>query len=190
MHFCNPGMLGTVNEFRRHFEHPILRSRDAGCTEKEHEKGLERLSEMGQIVNRCIIRRTNALLSKYLPPKVEQIVVCRMTPLQTAMYKAFAEANAAALSASGKSARQLSSITTLKKLCNHPGLLFENAKISDNSLGVIADMFPDSYDPRRFEPNLSGKFMLLDMMLALIHSSSDDKVVLVSNYTQVLHLFF
>jgi DNA repair and recombination protein RAD54 and RAD54-like protein len=37
---------------------------------------------MGQLVNRCIIRRTNSILSKYLPPKVEQVVCCRMTPLQ------------------------------------------------------------------------------------------------------------
>ncbi len=38
---------------------------------------------------RCIIRRTQSLLSKYLPVKVEQIVCCKLTPLQLAIYQAF-----------------------------------------------------------------------------------------------------
>lgn len=32
--FVNPSMLGTASEFRRRFENPILRSRDAGATDK------------------------------------------------------------------------------------------------------------------------------------------------------------
>ena len=38
---------------------------------QEHQLGLDRLAEMGTIVNRCVIRRTNDILSKYLPPKIE-----------------------------------------------------------------------------------------------------------------------
>lgn len=45
------------------------------------------------------------------------------------------------------------------------------------------------YLSREFYPELSGKFRLLDFMLASIRSSSDDKVVLISNYTQTLDLF-
>jgi SNF2 family DNA or RNA helicase len=34
------------------------------------------------VVNQFILRRTNALLSKHLPPKVIQVVCCRLTELQ------------------------------------------------------------------------------------------------------------
>jgi DNA repair and recombination RAD54-like protein len=198
VHFCNPGLLGTVNEFRRRFENPILRGRDAGCTEQEHKTGMERLKEMGELVNRCVIRRTNALLSKYLPPKVEQIVCCRLTPLQTLLYKAFSKSNmdvvAAAVEASGNakskgSFSSLSAITQLKKLCNHPALIYEAAKSGESGLGDLYPLFPPNFSLKNFEPEHSGKFMVLDTMLALVRATSDDKVVLVSNYTQV-RLFF
>lgn len=42
---------------------------------------------------------------------------------------------------------------------------------------------------RRLRPELSGKVAVLDTLLALIRSKSDDKVVLISNYTQTLDLF-
>lgn len=60
-------MLGTVQEFRSRFENAILKSRDALASEKMIQLGEERLKEMSSIVNKCIIRRTSALLTKYLP---------------------------------------------------------------------------------------------------------------------------
>ncbi len=73
VHFVNEGILGTAATFRKHFENPILRGRDADATEADHQRGVEKLQELASIVNRCIIRRTQALLSKYLPTKVEQV---------------------------------------------------------------------------------------------------------------------
>jgi len=67
INFVNPGLLGPVAEFRRHFESSILRSRDANATEDQQKIGEEKLQELLGLVNRCIIRRTSALLTKYLP---------------------------------------------------------------------------------------------------------------------------
>ena len=88
---------------------------------------------MGAIVNRCVIRRTNDILSKYLPPKVEQVVCCRLTPLQNQMYKSLISSklvkSAVNGNATGGSFSSLAFITHLKKLCNHPGLIYEMAKV-------------------------------------------------------------
>lgn len=62
-------VLGTAQEFKRRFENPILRGRDAAATDKDQQIGKEKLEELIAIVNRCIIRRTASILSKYLPEK-------------------------------------------------------------------------------------------------------------------------
>ena len=73
-------------------------------------------------------------MTKYLPVKVEQVVCCRLTPLQEALYKLFIESKLTktllaksgpsaggegkAKKGGGVSASSLSAITQLKKLCN------------------------------------------------------------------------
>jgi DNA repair and recombination RAD54-like protein len=69
VHFVNGGILGTAAEFRKRFEIPIIRGRDSAASEAEQKLGQEKLNELASVVNRCIIRRTQALLTKYLPVK-------------------------------------------------------------------------------------------------------------------------
>jgi DNA repair and recombination protein RAD54 and RAD54-like protein len=69
IHFVNGGILGTAAEFRKRFEIPIIRGRDSSATDAEQKLGNEKLLELASIVNKCIIRRTQALLTKYLPVK-------------------------------------------------------------------------------------------------------------------------
>ena len=38
--------LGTVSEFRRKYENPILRGRDADASDSDQKKGEEKLSEV------------------------------------------------------------------------------------------------------------------------------------------------
>ncbi|KAK2725331.1 hypothetical protein QYM36_001696, partial [Artemia franciscana] len=91
--FVNKGMLGTAQEFKKKFENPILRGRDADASPEIQKNGEEKLNELASIVNRCIIRRTSALLTKYLPPKTELVVCCKLSPMQNAIYKSFVESS-------------------------------------------------------------------------------------------------
>ncbi|XP_065389610.1 DNA repair and recombination protein RAD54-like isoform X3 [Macaca fascicularis] len=191
VHFVNSGILGTAHEFKKHFELPILKGRDAAASEADRKLGEERLRELTSIVNRCLIRRTSDILSKYLPVKIEQVVCCRLTPLQTELYKRFLrQAKPAEELREGKmSVSSLSSITSLKKLCNHPALIHDKCVEEEDGFVGALDLFPPGYSSKALEPQLSGKMLVLDYILAVTRSCSSDKVVLVSNYTQTLDLF-
>ncbi|XP_027002252.2 DNA repair and recombination protein RAD54-like [Tachysurus fulvidraco] len=191
VHFVNAGILGTAQEFKKRFEIPILKGRDADASDKERAVGEEKLKELISIVNRCLIRRTSDILSKYLPVKVEQVVCCRLTPLQKELYKLFLkQAKPAETLQQGKiSVSSLSSITSLKKLCNHPSLIYEKCVEGEEGFAGAMELFPPGYSTKAVEPQLSGKMLVLDYILAMTRSTTSDKVVLVSNYTQTLDLF-
>ncbi|XP_061423542.1 LOW QUALITY PROTEIN: DNA repair and recombination protein RAD54-like [Lethenteron reissneri] len=194
VHFVNCGILGTAQEFKKKFELPILKGRDADATDDLKRRGEERLQELIGIVNRCLIRRTSDILSKYLPVKIEQVVCCRLTALQAGLYKLFLRQNKTASELSmakngTMSASSLSSITQLKKLCNHPSLIFDKCVEGEEGFEGALELFPAGYHPKLLEPQLSGKMLVLDYILAVTRSTTSDKVVLVSNYTQTLDLF-
>lgn len=186
VHFVNNGILGTAAEFRKKFENPILRSRDAYSTEAERERGTAKLTELVAIVNRCLIRRTNALLAQYLPVKHELIVCCRLTDIQKEAYLRFTRTY------DDKSCTALAAITWLKKICNHPSLVDNHVSTSRKTEKADKVRGPgarESMKGPKIDPAESGKFLILDGLLAAIKATSDDKVVIVSNYTQTMELF-
>ena len=77
--------------------------------------------------------------------QVIEVVCCRMTDLQERLYNHFLASNAARnLLAGKKSARILSAITALKKLCNHPKLIYDtmHGKASEAAEGFEASSSP------------------------------------------------
>lgn len=207
VNFCNPGILGTPPQFRKYFEVPILSGREPDASEEERALGETRSSELSGIVNEFILRRTNNLLSAHLPPKVVEVVCCRMTSLQYSLYCHFLQSRSVrSLFASQKSARVLSAITSLRKLLNHPKLIYDmvngthNSKSSDGADGFAnaRNIFPPGiFESNRASrgqlpagwENFSGKFAVVARMLALLREQTKDRVVIVSNFTQTLDLF-
>ncbi|KAK4187859.1 DNA repair protein rhp54 [Podospora australis] len=189
--FANPDLLGTRLEFRKRFELHILRGRDADASEAERKKGDECLSELLGIVNKFIIRRTNDILSKYLPVKYEHVVFCNLAPFQLDLYNYFLTSPDIQALLRGKGSQPLKAINILKKLCNHPDLLDLG-----NDLPGSEEHWPEDYVPkdargrdRDIKPWYSGKMQVLDRMLARIRAETNDKIVLISNYTSTLDLF-
>jgi DNA repair and recombination RAD54-like protein len=197
--FVNEGILGTAQEFKKKFENPILRGRDGAATDADIQKGKERLEELLSIVNKCMIRRTASILSKYLPVKIEQIVCCELTPLQKTLYNFFLKSKAVVRAVNETNGHKsnggnasLIAITFLKKLCNSPQLAYDMCKESKNDLESLLQLFPADFgalNSKQVKPEYSGKMKVLDTILAYIKSTTTDKVVLVSNYTQTLDLF-
>ncbi|GAB4822557.1 hypothetical protein N2152v2_009603 [Parachlorella kessleri] len=128
-----PGLLGTPSEFRKQFELPILAGRDAGASDKQIERGLECSNKLVDLCSQYMLRRTSTVLKKYLPPKVQQVIFCKMAPLQLALYNGFLRSEPVAAALEGKKLDKdaalatLPAITALKKLCCHPDLVYSLA---------------------------------------------------------------
>lgn len=191
--FANPSLLGTRQEFRSKYELAILKSRDALATEQERAKGDEKLSELLSTVNKFIIRRTNDILSKYLPVKYEHVVFIHLSPLQKVLYDYFLTSPEITKLLRGKGSQPLKAIGLLKKLCNHPDLLDLQTDLTG-----CEKLLPEEYTPstggsygkhRDVECHWSGKMAVLERMLSRIRMETNDKIVLISNYTQTLDLF-
>ncbi|KAH3903220.1 DNA-dependent ATPase RAD54 SCDLUD_000839 [Saccharomycodes ludwigii] len=218
LNFSNPGLLGTRNQFRRNFEIPIIRGRDADADKEECLLGQKKLQDLSDIVSKFIIRRTNDILAKYLPCKYEHVVFCKLSPFQEKLYKYYIKSRdllkfsgdldnlEETTSTNNKADTPLKCIGVLKKLCNHPDLIdFEKdmpeIDLNDNLL------IPEEYDPSYLHSvgtgrrgggsggnrgiqtlGISSKFSILERFLFKIRTESNDKIVIISNYTQTLDL--
>ncbi|KAJ8956304.1 hypothetical protein NQ318_015040 [Aromia moschata] len=194
IHFVNEGLLGSASEFKRKFENYILKGQDSMATELERRHASERLLELTTIVNKCLIRRTSALLTKYLPVKFEMIIICQLTPLQKQLYLNYINSESIKRTVNDNedtrgTLSSLASITTLKKLCNHPDLVLDKILEGAEGFEGSRNLLPPKHGENDVRPELSGKLMLLDCFLANLKANYNDKIVLVSNYTQTLDLF-
>ncbi|KAE8351264.1 SNF2 family N-terminal domain-containing protein [Aspergillus coremiiformis] len=184
----NPGVLGTFKTFVREFEGPIVRSRQPEATKKDIEKGEARNEELRELTSQFMLRRTADILADYLPPKSEYVLFCDPTPTQANIYQSVL-ASPVFQCAVGNSENALQLITILKKLCNSPSLLSPRKaddKPSETMAALLSSLPPNLI--RHFSPSSSAKIRVLDQLLHLLHTSTEEKVVLVSNYTSTLNL--
>ncbi len=120
--FLNPGLLGNLNYFKGAFARPIEQSRDPEAAEL-----------LRKLVFPFILRRTKDEVEKDLPPKVENLVYCEMSPPQKKLYNHWRDYYRAALlkqiSEVGLDRARmnvLEGLTKLRQIACHP-LLVEDA---------------------------------------------------------------
>ncbi|XP_076009862.1 DNA repair and recombination protein RAD54B [Genypterus blacodes] len=196
--FVNPGILGSSTAYRKVYEEPILRSRQPSCTDEERALGEERAAELSRLTGMFILRRTQEIINRYLPPRLDWTLFCRPSPLQLELYRHLLchRVFRACLQSSTQTHTHLACITALKKLCNHPGLLHstlkeksERGSVESSLYEGLGELFPQSYSSGGISTDDSGKLLVLSDLLATIrHLNPSDRVVVVSNYTQTLDL--
>lgn len=185
------------------------------------QKSEECTLKLSNIVNLFILRRTNTLNVKYLPPKLTQVVCIKLTSFQRQLYehmmlaRQVIEGEEKQKSKTGVSAMALASINSMKKLCNHAQLVYQKQSRYSHSttskarvgygMADINAYFPEGFADgggggrRSRAPSAgvsanctnlqwSGKFQVLANMLRLMYDETDDRMVIVSNYTQTLDL--
>jgi DNA repair and recombination protein RAD54B len=185
--FVNPGLLGQRAAFKRTFEVPIVRSRQPDASESELEKGEARWKELVSLTSQFMIRRTAEVLSKYLPPKTEHIVFCKPTPAQAAAYRSILSSPVFTV-ALGNTDMALQLINVLKKVCNSPALLKSKKDADDTPSEMLQSLLPLIPSNVLNSNSASAKLRVLDSLIHRIYTTTEEKVVIVSNYTMTLDM--
>lgn len=125
MNFLNKGLLGSYQFFRANFQTPI---------ESRAEESVE--DKLQLLIRPFILRRTKSEVASDLPPLMEQVRYCAMTPEQESVYEKEKSMIRNSILASidqggiaGSSIVILQGLTRLRQLANHPSL----ANIEDES---------------------------------------------------------
>ncbi|KAF8539680.1 SNF2 family N-terminal domain-containing protein [Trichophaea hybrida] len=183
--FVNPSLLESYATFRKEFENPILKSRQPGVSKKDIEKGKGRSDELARITAMFVLRRTADILSAYLPPKKEYVIYCRPTSKQREVYRSILDSSAFN-KCLGSPDASLLLITVLKKVCNTPGLLTseQGKEQSDNVQALLSEVNPRLLASK--SASSSGKLRVLNRLLGMLSAHTDEKIVIVSNYTSTL----
>ncbi len=119
-HFLNPGYLGNRNQFRKAYELPVQRDRNAA-----------RALQLQKLVHPFILRRmkTDPDVIDDLPEKVEQKVYSNLTKEQASLYQATVdEVEERIRTVDGIERRGLilGTLTKLKQICNHPAQFLQD----------------------------------------------------------------
>ncbi|KAL6765798.1 SNF2 family N-terminal domain-containing protein [Haematococcus lacustris] len=122
--FVAPDLLGTAAAFKCVYATPIARAQERDATQDDKELGASRAAELNRKVAEVVLRRTQVILTKHLPPLTTFVLYCKPTDLQVTVYQhVLRKVLSLMASSSGMADETLGALTALKKLCNHPGLL-------------------------------------------------------------------
>ncbi len=134
--FLMPGYLGRRTHFFRDYEDPIVRGQNGQATKEEHARGKELAEHLRERIGPFILRRLKSEVAKDLPAKIEQNIPCRLTPDQVALYCQYGQSDEARTAVreyerrgAGAQAQVLAALTNLRKICNHPDLMYLTKEI-------------------------------------------------------------
>ena len=78
MDFLMPGYLGSHDHFRQHYERPITQNNSEGNLAQ---------SKLRRKLHPFLLRRLKTEVARDLPPKIERVSMCTLTPDQKLVYK-------------------------------------------------------------------------------------------------------
>ena len=121
MNFLNPGLLGSIEWFKREFSIPIDKFGDQ--QQKQH---------LRKLLYPFILRRTKEQVAKDLPTKTEQVLYCEMSNHQKRIYDAYRndlrDEILGLINTQGMQRSQLTilqGLTKLRQICDSPAILKE-----------------------------------------------------------------
>lgn len=128
--FIYPGRLGALSVFELEFCEPIRAGGYRNASKLQAEVAVRCAATLQRIVRPYLLRRKKDDLSSItkLPKKTEQVLFCKLSERQKEIYRTIL-ASSEVQSVMDKRMMPFRAINTLRKLCNHPDLVFQTGRI-------------------------------------------------------------
>jgi non-specific serine/threonine protein kinase len=168
--FLNPGLLGSLEYFKKEFVTPIER------------KGDENKAQfLRQMIYPFILRRTKGQVAPELPPRSERVIFIDMEPAQRNLYNRTRDYYRGILLGMIEGAgfnksrfKILEGLLRLRQICNHPRLIDEQFRGESGKFSFLLEIL----DTLRAEGHKALVFSQFVQMLTIVRHSLDDRKIL------------
>ncbi|KAJ5090568.1 DNA repair protein rhp26 [Penicillium argentinense] len=119
--FVFPLRLGTLVSFKNSFEIPIRQGGYSMATNLQIQTAAKCAETLKNAISPYLLQRFKADVAADLPQKTEQVIFCKITPIQRTAYRRFLDSDDMKSIIRGRR-NSLFGIDILRKICNHPDL--------------------------------------------------------------------
>ncbi|KAI9297913.1 hypothetical protein K502DRAFT_287160 [Neoconidiobolus thromboides FSU 785] len=182
LNFVLPRIFNSASTFDEWFNSPFASTGTEGKELLNEEEVMLIIKRLHKVLRPFLLRRLKKDVESELPDKVEKIVKCEMSLVQSKVYNRIASKESLVLQADGKGARVTSrslnnTIMQLRKVCNHPFVFRE-----------VEDEINPRYENGEILYRVSGKFELLDRILPKFFKTGH-RVLIFFQMTSIMTIF-
>ncbi|XP_075534509.1 DNA excision repair protein ERCC-6-like isoform X3 [Dermacentor variabilis] len=179
--FVFPGKLGTLPVFMQEFAVPITQGGYSNASDVQVQTAYRCASALRDTIKPYLLRRMkeDVRTNLQLPDKNEQVLFCRFTDHQRALYQQYLDSADVASILVGR-LQVFVGLMNLRKICNHPDLYDGGPKVFRDT--DVATLPPEM---RYGFPGRSGKMTVVESLLRL-WKKQDHRVLLFTQSRQML----
>lgn len=182
LNFVLPKIFNSVKSFDDWFNTPFANTGGQDKIELSEEESLLVIRRLHKVLRPFLLRRLKKDVEKDLPNKVEKVVKCKMSSLQSKLYRMMLKYNAlfAGESVTGQRPSTIKNannqLMQLRKICNHP-FVYEEVENIINPRSETNDTIW----------RVAGKFELLDKILPKFKQTGH-RVLIFFQMTQIMDI--
>ncbi|KAI5985016.1 RAD26-like SNF2 family DNA-dependent ATPase [Pisolithus albus] len=214
--WTNPGMLGTSKQWKGYVVRPLTIGQSIKASEEERSKALAvAMIVRDKILPKFFKRRTKDIIKHQLPTKIDEVVFCPLTPIQTNVYKRILSIASVQnllrkdeqCECGSRKKRKdcchpfekgdvLKHMSILIKVSNHLGLILpapsdtpeQTARHREIAEYVFAGEPIPKYGTAIMQPQYCGKWAVLDMLLRDWRKDRSNKVLIFTKSVKLLEM--
>lgn len=182
LNFVLPKIFNSVKSFDEWFNTPFANTGGQDKIELSEEETLLVIRRLHKVLRPFLLRRLKKDVEKDLPNKIEKVIKCSMSSLQSKLYRMMLKYNAlfAGDTSMGKKASTIKNannqLMQLRKICNHPFVYEEVENLINPKVETNDTIW-----------RVAGKFELLDRILPKFQKTGH-RVLIFFQMTQIMDI--